>query len=319
MFQKRRPDDPRRLLRLRHTDEWVGFLVVLALAIFFGAIFEAGVLRRWLRPDSQLYIVLPPSGFGGLAAGADIDVLGTHAGSVDRIVLNPDGEMYAVATIEHQTNSYIRRDSKATIRRRYGVAGAAYVDLTRGRGTPLDWHYAVLPAVVEPNPADTIVATINQVRAELLPTLANAQHAMATLDTIITGIKAGQGSAGRLLTDDTLIRQAEATVATLKAQIVQLTPILSRVPPLLDQSHAVLANARAISADAARATPQLPAITRNIADSTSNLPALLIQAQATAAQLEKLLVQLRGTWLLGGSAAATKADPLRLPPQKVRP
>ncbi len=318
MLQRRRVEQPRRLLRLRHTDEWVGLLVVLAGALFFGAIFEAGVLRRWLHPDSELHLVLPQSGFGGLTPGADIDVLGTHAGRIDRIVLNPDGEMYALATIERQTDPYIRRDSHATIRRRYGVAGAAYVDITRGSGQMLDWDYAVLTATVEPNPADTISSTLNQVKAELLPTLAHALHAMTTLDTIITDIKAGQGSAGRLLTDDTLIRHTEDVVATLKADVAQLAPILARVPPLLNQSHAVLANAQSISADAARATPQLPAITRNVADATQNLPALLTQTQATEVQLEALLAQLRGSWLLGGGGAA-KPDPLRLPPQEVRP
>ena len=35
-----------------------------------------------------------------------------------------------------------RRDSKALIRRRYGVAGAAFVDISRGTGSELDWSDA---------------------------------------------------------------------------------------------------------------------------------------------------------------------------------
>ena len=317
MLQRRRPDDAGGLLRLRYTDEWVGLLVVLAGVLFFGAIFEAGVVRHWLRPDSELRIILPQAGFGGLAPGADIDVLGTHAGTVNRIVLNPDGQMYATASIERQADPYIRRDSTASIRLRYGVAGAAYVEISRGKGPALDWSFAVLDATVQPNPADTITKTLNQVRAELLPLLAHAGHAMATLDELIAGLKAGHGSAGRLLVDDTLIRQAEATVAILKAEIAALGPIEGKLPPLLDQSHAILANVRGITHDAARATPQLPAITKNITTSTSNLPALLIQSQATLQQLEGLLEQLRGSWLLGGGGG--KPEPLRLPPQQVRP
>lgn len=314
----KRPDDPPRLLRLRRTDEWVGALVVLALALFFGAIFEAGVLRRWLRPDLELRIVLPQAGFGGLAAGADIDVLGTHGGSVREVVLNPNGELYALATIERQAEAFIKRDSTATIRLRYGVAGAAYVDVGRGAGMPMNWRYAVLTAAVEPNPADTITATLNKVTADLLPTLEHAQHAMAALDDIVGGIKAGQGSAGRLLSDDGLMRQAEDTVATLRAEIAQLGPILALVPGLLNQSRGVLANAQSISHDAARATPQLPALTRSIADSASGLPALLTQAQATTAELGRLLAQLRGSWVLGGEGAP-KPNTLRLPPREVRP
>jgi len=318
MLQRRRPDDAPQLLRLRHTDEWVGLLVVLALALFFGAIFEAGVLRRWLRPDLELRIVLPQTGFGGLVVGADIDVLGTHAGNVKRIVLNSSGEIYALATIDRQTDAFILRDSTATIRLRYGVAGAAYVAVTRGTGAPMNWDYAVLTATVEPNPADTITATFNKVTADLLPTLEHALHAMAALDDVASGIKAGQGSAGRLLTDDTLIRQAEDTVATLRTEIAQLGPILAPVPGLLDQSRGVLANVQTISRDTARSASQFPALARNVTESTSNLPALLTQVQATTAELGRLLVQLRGSFLLGGDGAP-KPNAQRLPPREVRP
>jgi len=318
MLQKRRPDEPRRLLRLRHTDQWVGALVILALVVFFGAIFDAGVIRRFFNPDLTLHLVLPKSGFGGLTNGADIDLLGTHAGNVKEVQLNPDGSMYAIADVSRQSGNFIRRDSKATVRRRYGVAGAAYVDITRGTGAPLDWTYAVLPVIVEPNPADTIVATLNKVRDELLPTLAHALHAMATIDTLVTDLKQGQGSAGRLLVDDTLIRKAEDTVGLLKAQIAKLAPILDHVTPLLDQSHVILGNVRSATADLKRATPQLPVIAHNAAEATANLPALLTQAQASTEELQKLLAQLRGLWILGGSGTPPPA-PRRLPSQEVHP
>ncbi|MBV8705202.1 MAG: MCE family protein [Acetobacteraceae bacterium] len=318
MAPRRHPDDPARSLRPRHTDEWTGLLVILALALFFGAMFEADVLRRWLRPDPELRIVLPQTGFGGLVVGADVDVLGTHAGSVKQIVVNPNDEMYALATINRQTEGFIRRDSKATIRLRYSVAGAAYVDISRGAGAPMDWHYAVLAATVEPNPADALTATLNKVTADLLPILEHALHAVAALDEAVSAIKAGQGSAGRLLADDSLVRRAEDMLATLQAEIVQLGPILAPVPGLLTQSQGLLANVQSITRDAARAAPQLPALARNAAEGTGNLPVLLTQTQATLVELEKLLTQLRGLWLLGGSGAS-KPSSTRLSPRDVRP
>src|SRR5262249_53962791 len=152
------------MIRLRHTDEWVGLLVIAALVLFVGAVLEAGVLRDWFRPVSHLRIVLPQSGVGGLTAGADIEVLGIHAGSVRRIVLNPDKQMYAEADIDQQAETFIRRDSQAVIRRRFGVAGAAYVDVSRGSGAPMDWGYAVIDATTERAPTDTISAMIDEIR-----------------------------------------------------------------------------------------------------------------------------------------------------------
>lgn len=316
----KRRNDAAGFDRLRYTDEWIGAVVLLALAIFVGAVLEAGVVRRWLRPDAQLRIVLPQSGFGGLAVGADVDVLGTHAGTVRDIQVNPDGEMSALATIEYQTKPFIKRDSKALIRLRYAVAGSAYVDISRGTGADMDWNYAVLTATVEPNPADALTQTAKDVSARVVPILDNALHATQSLDEIMAGIKAGQGSAGRLLVDDTLIRQVEDTVGALKDQIAKLSPIMAGVPGLLGQTRDALGNVQSVTKDVARATPQLPTLARNATESTSNLPALLTQAQATMAELERLLAQLRGSWLLGGGGGPPpRPGVARLPPRDVRP
>ncbi|MBO0711772.1 MAG: MCE family protein, partial [Acetobacteraceae bacterium] len=135
------------MIGVRHADEWVGLLVVIAVALFFGVVLQAGVLRDWFRPVSHLRMVLPEAGLAGLAVGADVEVLGTQAGVVRRIVINPNQQMYAEADIDEQARSFIRRDSQATIRRRYGIAGAAYVDISRGTAAELDWNYAVIQAV----------------------------------------------------------------------------------------------------------------------------------------------------------------------------
>jgi phospholipid/cholesterol/gamma-HCH transport system substrate-binding protein len=113
----------RQVDHVRHTNEWVGLMVVLAALLFVGAVLEAGVLRDWFRPVSRLRILLPQSGVGGLAVGADIDVLGIRAGRVTRVVLNPN-QIYAEADIDQQAEAFIRRDSEAVIRRSFGIVGA---------------------------------------------------------------------------------------------------------------------------------------------------------------------------------------------------
>jgi len=150
------------MIGLRHTDEWVGLLVLVAGAIFFAAILQAGVLRDWFRPVSHLRIVLPEAGAAGLSVGADVEILGTQVGTVRRIVISPNQQMYAEAEIDEQARPFIRRDSRALIRRRYGIAGAAFLDISRGTGSELDWNYAVIGAVTERDPAENIGALIDQ-------------------------------------------------------------------------------------------------------------------------------------------------------------
>jgi phospholipid/cholesterol/gamma-HCH transport system substrate-binding protein len=327
------------MIRLRYTDEWVGFLVIVAVLIFLGAVLEAGVLRDWFRPVSHLRIVLPQTGVGGLAVGADVEVLGIHAGTVRRIVLNPDQQMYAEADIDQQADAFIRRDSQAVIRRRFGLAGAAFVDISRGTGVSLDWSYAVIDATTERAPTDTISGMIDEIRQKILPVLDDSKRTMDAVATLADNLQKGQGTLGRLLTDDTLAHQAEQTVATVQERIASLAPVIARlddaakqadtlvqivasskqgVPGLIRRADALLENLQSATRDIARATPRLPEIARNMAGGTADLPALLAQTQATVAELEQLLTQLRGLWLLGGGGSPPPPQ-TRLPATRLQP
>ena len=54
-----------------------------------------------------------------------------------RIVIDPNQRMHAVARVEDQMRPFIKRDSVVSIRRQFGVAGAAYIDIQRGVGPAL--------------------------------------------------------------------------------------------------------------------------------------------------------------------------------------
>jgi phospholipid/cholesterol/gamma-HCH transport system substrate-binding protein len=327
------------MIRLRHADEWVGLLVVVTVLAFLGFILQAGVLRDWFRTVSTLRIVLPEAGVGGLSVGADVEVLGTHAGVVRRIVINPNQQMYAEAEIDDQAQAFIRRDSEAVIRRRFGVAGAAYVDISRGSGEPLDWKYAVVQAVTERAPTENIGAMVDQVREKVFPILDDAGRAAHSLAELMDRVQKGEGNVGHLLTDDSLAHQLDDTVGAAHDAVANLGQIISQfqavlrnvneltvamnardggVPALLHRTDDTLATLQGAMRDLARATQGTPQIVHNLEGGTENLPALVTQLQQTAHQLELLLAQLRGSWLLGGSGPAPNpAAPL--PSTEIRP
>ena len=326
------------MIRLRHADEWVGLLVVAALVLFAAAILHAGVLRDWFRPVSHLRIVLPAAGVAGLAVGADVEILGTHAGVVRQIVISPTRQMYAEADIDNQARAFIRRDSRATIRRRYGVAGAAYVDVARGTGAALDWNYAVIDAVTERDPTESIGSLIDQLREKVFPILDNVDRSTKALAEVTGHIAKGQGDIGRLLTDETMVRQIEVVVAKAGAAISALSQIETQlhlaagnvrslsesiaapdrgVPGLLRRADATLTTLHQSMQDLALAVRRAPKITRNVELGTQDLSGLLTQTQETAHELELLAIQLRGVWLLGGGKPQPQSA--RLPVTEVRP
>jgi phospholipid/cholesterol/gamma-HCH transport system substrate-binding protein len=327
------------MIRLRHTDEWVGLLVLVAGAIFLAAILHAGFLRDWFRPVSHLRIVLPEAGAAGLSVGADVEILGTQVGTVRRIVISPSQQMYAEADIDEQARPFIRRDSRALIRRRYGIAGAAFLDISRGTSSELDWNYAVIGAVTERDPTENVGALIDQAREKVFPILDDLGRSVKTLASVMEGLKRGEGDVGRLLTDDTMVRNTEGVVAKADAVMSDLAQLaielqaagrnieaLSQsinapdngVPRLLQRAEASLATLQQSMRDLALATQRAPQIVHNVELGSRDLLGLLTQTQQTAHELEQLAIQLRGIWLLGGGGKPTP-EPTRLPTYEVRP
>jgi len=323
----------------RHADQLVGLLVVVAVAIFLGVILQAGVLRDWFRPVSHLRIMLPETGAAGLSVGADVEILGTQVGTVRRIVISPSQQMYAEADIDDQARAFIRRDSRALIRRRYGIAGAAFLDINRGTGSDLDWNYAVIEAVTERDPTENIGALIDQAREKVFPILDDLGRSVKTLANVIERMQKGEGDVGRLLTDDTMVRNIEEVVAKADVAVSDLAQLASElqvagrnvetlsqsinapdsgVPRLLQRADAALSTLQQGLRDLALATQRAPQIVHNVELGSRDLPSLLTQTQQTAHELEQLAIQLRGLWLLGGGGKPP-AQPARLPTYEVRP
>jgi phospholipid/cholesterol/gamma-HCH transport system substrate-binding protein len=329
-------------VRLRHTDRWVGALVIAALAVFLVALFQRSVIREWFAAGAELTVLLPEEGgVAGLSEGSEAEVLGIRAGTVRRIVVAPEGRIRAELRIEEQAKIFIRQDSEATIRRRFGVAGPAYLDIARGQGAPLDWRHAVIEAKVEPVATETAGALLQDIRNRVYPVLDDLQRGMRSFADAAERLNRGDGTVGRLLTTDTIAKQAEeatrraaellesaqAAVRDVQGVTSSLsggTPGASGQPPagslpaLLARADRALASLEQASRDVARATPALPRATRNVAEGTQNLPAVVVQLQETARELELLLTQLRGNWLLGGAGAPAR-EPVRPSADRLRP
>jgi len=210
---------------------------------------------------------------------------------------------------------FVRRDSQAIIRKQFGVAGASYLELTRGSGAPLDWEYAVLTATAERAPTDTVSALIAEIQSKVVPLLDDAQVALHTLTALavsmqdpngnlqrlladlhaMTGkLQRGEGAIGRLLNNDTLARDLEAFLDRTRADLRRLAPALSAVE------------------SAAR---NMTALTTVLNKSSESLPQLTQRLQATLASLQEVLADLRRTTpelprLTKGLAHTTEGLPL---------
>jgi phospholipid/cholesterol/gamma-HCH transport system substrate-binding protein len=320
-------------------DEIVGAVVLACIGVFIAVLINAGLLKDWFQPSFTLRILLPDEGVSGLAPGAEVQVLGTRAGEVRRIVIDPNQRMHAIARVEDQMRPFIRRDSVVSIRRQFGVAGAAFIDISRGTGPELDWSYAVIAATSERAPTDTLGQMIDELRAKVIPLLDDVDKAveaftavarrlvdpagpleqtLSSAAAVVHKVESGDGVAGRLIASDKMANELEASLRSVRELTAQLerTSKDPRIGQILQKTDSILTSLQTTSRNLATTTPR---ITENVAITTEALPSTLLQAQIAARELELLLGQLRHHWLFGGSSAPTAPASQRAPAIQVRP
>ena len=324
----------------RYTNEAVGVFVLLSVVIFIAALLQSGRLKDWYDPGEMLKVMLPKEGLFGLSGGAEVEILGTKAGKVSQIVVEPDQQIHAVVNLKRKMKGFVHRDSQAIIRKEFGVAGASFLEITRGTGAPLDWEYAVISAVAERAPTESMGELLADVRTKVMPILDDAQRLLVNLNTITGRISAGEGAIGRLLVDDRMAREMETLLAQVNVDVRQLGPILAalqktvtnvsaltariadqsgELPQLTQDAGLLLKSLQSVMQDLSRTTPHLPKMMENVSDAASDVPVLLGQTQQVLYELEGLLKQLRSNWLLGGGGAGQQPNNDRIPAVEVNP
>jgi len=326
-------------------NQLVGAIVLACVVLFVGALINAGLLKEWFQASLTLRIVLPEAGVSGLAQGAEVQVLGTRAGEVRRIVIEPSQRMHAEVRIDRQMRPFIRRDSQVVIRRQFGIAGASYIDISRGHGAELDWGFAVLTAGTERGPADNIGSLIEEVQAKFLPLLdemhrvivnTNAvvdkagplQQTLQSASALTQRLERGEGALGKFLADDKMVADLQATLAAAQSAMSHANGLMAelertskdaRLPGMVQRTDAILASLQTLSKNLASASPRFGQMTDSVTSATDSMPALLLQTETTARELELLLAQLRRHWLLGSSSAPAAPTGRRAPAGEVRP
>jgi phospholipid/cholesterol/gamma-HCH transport system substrate-binding protein len=345
----------------RYASEIVGTLVLVAVIVFVLALFVGGRIEEWLNPGLNVRIVMPSEGLYGLSEGSSAEILGSKAGEVRRIVIQPDESIYAEVHIKDSMADFVRRDSEVVIRKRFGVAGDAFLDISRGDGQPLDEEYAVLEARIDRAASASAGELLAQIRDKALPVIddaastinalaaltdglqdpqGNLQQTLTNLNAVTGRLARGEGAVGRLLVEDSLVRELETLVAGLNRTLGGMSPVLDElqvtvrniavmseaistqsqaIPEVSRRMGSVLDSVDDILKDLKRTTPELPRIARSMAATTENLPILLLQTQQTAAELEMLIRQLRASWLVGGGSGEPTRPAPRISPLDVTP
>lgn len=276
--------------KFRYVSEIAGAFVLVVVVLVIVAVVLAGHAQRWFEPVHQLTLQFPPEGSFDLQKGAEVRILGALVGSVDSIVVDEEGGMTGDITIRGNFIRFVRTDSKAIAKKKFGVAGDAYVEITKGVGPPMP-EGGSLVCIKDTEIMEMVEQVINEIRSVIVPTVEKAQKAieeytrlaeelhrpegnlqqlLSNLTAISDGLEKGEGTAGQLLRDPALANELRA--------------ITERVNQSLEQVQAILGDVQGM--------------TDVLQDEASDVPGLVLQSRETLRETEKLLVALQRHWLL---------------------
>jgi phospholipid/cholesterol/gamma-HCH transport system substrate-binding protein len=277
--------------KFRYVDEIVGGFVLAIVFLLVTGVILAGLAQSWFEPKTELRLAFPPEGSAGVQKGAEVVVLGTPVGTVERIQVNDDASMVATLIIRGEFTRFIRQDSEAILKKKFGVAGDAFIEITKGSGPALQGGVFPTPARKDTELLEMAQELVKQVRETTVPLLeqirkaaeeytalaadmrkpeGHLQQILANVEALTADLQKGEGTAGKLLKDPATVMNINKTIDSVNAAIVSVN----------DRLH------------------QLEAILADVKKTTGALPEAMLQAQDTLRETETLIEGIQKHWLL---------------------
>lgn len=306
--------------KFRHVHAITGTFVLVVLGVLVAALVFTARSQRWFIGNVTLRIVLPEEGAAGIRQGSEVYFLGTLMGTVSDVRVDPAGRMEAWANIRRDFFLFVRADSSAVVKKKFGVAGDSFFEISRGQGASLPENNASI--VCKEQLQSALEAAVEEVRRETLLVLKKTSTGLDTwttlgsnmitsrdrldqilvrADAIAAGLQEGKGVAGKLLSDP--------------AAAADLQSVLVKANRSMDELHVTLANLQQASGNWQVASTNLPAIGAAVGNESKNLPGLVLQTQTSMRELERLIEAMQRHWLLRKYINQTNPIPLRPLPE----
>ncbi|MBN1130827.1 MAG: MCE family protein [Chitinispirillaceae bacterium] len=280
---------PRESFVRRHRTFFVGLFVIIPLltilALLSYTLVTSNLFKPWLRfhafYDQNL----------GLAKGNSVSISGMAIGHVDGVTLVREGCIGVTFKVDPAYRSFVKKDVKAVLSQKNLVVGDWEIQLTGGTDS----------AGLAEN-GDTLAGGYSFRIDKMTGQIAGM---VEQVELIIRGIAEGKGNLGRLLNEDSLVRQVQGIMTNVNGITVQSTRMMKQVDLLL----ATLNKAGATGAGLADSVATLmttvqkslgdaSVIMENVKDLSGNFAPMLGQVQDNLDQAETMMRGLQKNWLV---------------------
>lgn len=246
----------------------IGVFLIAGIALFSLGLFLIGSREQIFSHHFQIYTEMAT--MQTMQTGATVSVDGMNAGQVTaiRIPHSPSGKFRLTLEVDEKFHPIVREDSVASIETS-GMVGSKFVDIAHGSDNspeappnftiPSKESSGMAQLMQQGNKiAQEVETTITDVRSQADATLAsftktanhvdgiivasrgnieqiaaNANHLTADAQDIASGIKQGQGAAGKLLVDPTVASNMESAIAEAKKTSVNAEQASKKVDAMI--------------------------------------------------------------------------------------
>ena len=302
--------------KFRYVNEIVGTFVLLVVVVLIAAIILAGRAQEWFIPVKRFPVDFPLEGSLGIQKGAEVQILQTKVGMVEKIAVDEDGRMSAIISVKGDFIRFVREDSLVVVKKRFGVAGDSFIEITEGQGEPLP-DDVTLMATKDTELIEIAEQILQQFRETTLPAIESLKKTvdeygslaadlrnpegpllkmLANIEQITAGLEKGEGTAGQLLRDPAVAKEIEQ--------------ILAKVNQTLDE-------VKVIAADLQKTTAKLPPMAETVGGEVKDLPGLVLQTQETIREAERLIEGIQKTWILRSKISQPPSSTI-IPASEVR-
>jgi phospholipid/cholesterol/gamma-HCH transport system substrate-binding protein len=259
----------------------VGIFILLGLVIFIAGILTLGGQKKTF--ERKLSVKAMFHDVNGLQAGNNVWYLGVKVGTVKKLNFTPNAGVEVLMNIENAAQPFIKNDAKVKVSSE-GFIGNKIVVITGGTNTAPSIKEDDVLLVESGLNTDEILATFQQNNKNLVDITSNIKELSERLTK-------GQGTLGKLLTDETIanqltvtangLRQAAANAQRLTENISSYTAGLQRPGTLandlvtdtviFNRLRSTAAQLQQVSMTANEVSNNINAASANIKEVSSNL------------------------------------------------
>lgn len=282
-----------RAFKFRHVNEIVGSFVVLAVVLIVVAIFLAGRAQGWFEGTFQLKIAfLTAEGSFGLQEGAEVQIRNTAAGKTGKIVPTPEGHMMTTLKIKERFRPFLTKDSVAKVKKKFGVAGDAFVEVTRGTGLTIEDGDAI-ECLKDEELMETAQKMLEEVEKVVLPMLEEVKSILVHVKNILASVDEGEGIAGAAISDESMKNDIKGVVSHVERITALVTTTVAEANSLLsNQVPAIVGRVDTIAGHADTL------LTNEVRRAVGDLAAIQGEAVRTLRETRRLIQGVQRHWLL---------------------